>query len=65
MEVSTTIRFSDEFDQFEKDPKFQQNLQTLQLILLDFAIMVRQNLIVDIRTTNPASTHHVPQQESN
>jgi hypothetical protein len=65
MEVSTTIRFSDEFDQFEKDPKFQQHLQTLQLILLDFAVMVRQNLIIDIRTTSPASTQHLTRQESN
>ncbi|HWP47716.1 MAG TPA: hypothetical protein VNM22_11190 [Candidatus Limnocylindrales bacterium] len=65
MEVSTTIRFSDEFDQFEKDPKFQQHLQTLQLILLDFAVMVRQNLIIDIRTTSPASTPHSTRQESN
>jgi hypothetical protein len=65
MEVSTTIRFSDEFDQFEKDPKFQQHLQTLQLILLDFAVMVRQNLIIDIRTTPPASTHNPAGSEPN
>ncbi len=49
MEVTTTIRFSDEFDQLEKDPKFQQQLQTLQLILLDLAVMVKRNLIIDIR----------------
>jgi hypothetical protein len=52
MEVSTTIRFSDEFDQFEKDPKFQQHLQTLQLILLDYAVMARRSLIIDIRPTD-------------
>jgi len=53
MEVTTTIRLSDDFDQFEKDPKFQQHLQTLQLILLDFAVMIKRDLIIDIRPSNP------------
>lgn len=56
MEVTTTIRFSDEFDPFEKDSKFQQHLQTLQLILLDFAVMIKRDLMIDIRPTDQPPT---------